>query len=257
MSNLKTKPIVRGKMRNTCIICICETTKNNSILLHQTKRQVHIMCKDCTEVYIKIQLDELIKRREYTTKPYINCPGTYTGQTRNQCQHKINITFEKYNCIPGVNEKLTRLHILAIPGAVSCPNAKCDNIVLTTPNTVECSCISCDTTWCSSCKVTPFHNSISCAQYKFINDNSVEDIEIKKMVESGVMKLCPKCNHGTIKDEGCNKMHCIECHEMWCWLCGNGGVDYTHFNDQGTNKCAGKLFLGVNTDNFDFNWNVE
>jgi hypothetical protein len=254
MTTTSKKPIIRGKMRGLCIVCMCETTKDESLQLHQTKRQAHVLCKDCAGAYIPMKLDDLLARREYSDKPFISCPGTYSGEKRNQCTCKIKITHEKYDCLPKVSDKLTRLQILSCPGAASCPNTKCQNIFISSD--LHCTCSSCKTTWCNNCGVTPFHMDMSCAQHKYINDNSEEGQEIKKMVESGVMRLCPKCNHGTLKIDGCNKMHCSQCHEKWCWLCGKGGIDYNHFNDQGVNTCAGKLYLGTEINN-DFPQDID
>ena len=93
---------------------------------------------------------------------------------------------------------------------------------------------------------------MSCKQYAEFTKSSESGKELDAMEKCGILRKCPRCGHGVVKlenDPGCNKMVCefeingVICGEKWCWLCGEKGISYSHF-DSGT--CMGKLFQGVN-----------
>ena len=44
-------------------------------------------------------------------------------------------------------------------------------------------------------------------------------------------KLCPRCNTGVVKSEGCNKMTCGGCGCFFCYKCGKEVFGYEHFRE--------------------------
>ena len=80
------------------------------------------------------------------------------------------------------------------------------------------------------------------------NDSTENGQYILKMSREGLLKFCPKCRAPITKISGCNKMYCTKCMCTWCWLCGDTGIDYDHFNLRKGKPCANKLWEGVDTD---------
>jgi len=52
-----------------------------------------------------------------------------------------------------------------------------------------------------------------------------------------LMRNCPKCQKAFVKEHGCNKMSCPDCHTLSCYICRNIISGYDHF-DQGPSHVA-------------------
>ena len=77
---------------NSCLICCSDVKKG--ITLHKTRRQTHKLCIDCACGY----LSPIFKQKINNLKDKINetdffsCPGSYDGEFRNICNHKVLIS---------------------------------------------------------------------------------------------------------------------------------------------------------------------
>lgn len=97
-SKTRTKSRLIEKTKNICMICD-ETIENGGIILHKTKRQVHILCEDCGNNYILEKLKSImenIREGRYKDRACFECPGRMLGEHRNMCKHKIRCS-ELYN----------------------------------------------------------------------------------------------------------------------------------------------------------------
>lgn len=84
-------------------------------------------------------------------------------------------------------------------------------------------CIGCQTTFCNTCKQTPYHEKELCLG----PDIDVEKLSILK--ETGA-KLCPNCSEAVIKQDGCDHIKCA-CKIDWCFRCNkilNSTNVYSH-----------------------------
>ncbi len=250
------KPVRHGTTRKICMICMCEP--ESPIVLHRTKRQIHVMCRDCAQEYITKAMQSNINKKDYNFPPMIKCPGNPYGERRNQCCHELLITTEKFGMLEGVNDLLTKIALLSNPDTIGCPS--CDNMFIAPREEFNfgggivrnVTCHGCDTEFCRECKVTPHHFGMSCKQWREYSSSTQEGQELNALESSGVLRRCPRCRNGVVKQEddpGCNKMHCefeingVQCGETWCWICGKVGIDYSHFE---SGECAGNLFHDVN-----------
>ena len=73
------------------------------------------------------------------------------------------------------------------------------------------------------------------------------------MKNKGLLKFCPMCHAPSIKNNGCNKMLCTICNNVWCWLCRKDSISYDHYNTNLTGSCIGKLWDGVDINGIDIN----
>jgi len=65
---------------------------------------------------------------------------------------------------------------------------------------------------------------------------SCEDAGDKEMAEwmknSKDLQDCPMCGAKTLRQSGCNRIHCQACKKYWCWLCRAKEVEYSHYEQK-------------------------
>lgn len=220
----------------SCAICLDDITEG--IILHKTQRQTHKLCFNCGETYIVSQLKDNVIQKNYIHT--ICCSATFDGEKRNRCKMTLDVTkLQIPDSIESVHSLIAKITVLTMPGATACLNKICENVILVPDNTDVAICPDCKLTWCQKCKVTPYHNKMSCQQYKFMDDSSPGTQQIKDLIVKGKIKLCSTCNYGIERNQGCNKVTCTQCKNAMCWLCNAGNIDYNHFQK---GNCNQRLF---------------
>ncbi|KAF9468244.1 hypothetical protein BDZ94DRAFT_1154032 [Collybia nuda] len=53
---------------------------------------------------------------------------------------------------------------------------------------------------------------------------------IEEAMTRALMRNCPKCQKPFVKEHGCNKMTCPNCHTLSCYICRQVITGYDHFN---------------------------
>ncbi|KAF5356819.1 hypothetical protein D9756_006828 [Leucocoprinus leucothites] len=83
---------------------------------------------------------------------------------------------------------------------------------------------------------------VSCRKCKKLDHlpKSCEEVEQDKKLDArhlveeamtkALMRNCPKCQKAFIKESGCNKMTCPNCHALSCYVCRQIITGYEHFN---------------------------
>ncbi|KAK7043632.1 hypothetical protein VNI00_008243 [Paramarasmius palmivorus] len=88
---------------------------------------------------------------------------------------------------------------------------------------------SCGAITCRQCK-KPDHLPKSC---KEMEEDRVLDGRhaIEEAMTRALMRKCPKCSKAFVKEDGCNKMMCPNCHSLVCYVCRKLIPEgYAHFN---------------------------
>ena len=257
-----SKPIIHKLTGTHCIICDEDLILNDRIVLHQTRRQTHALCLHCfvsyTEPLIKIITNNFRKNIKNTL---IKCPGTIYQKKICRCDIDVlYIVVPKY--LP-IHIDIYRLYYVSnYQNTYICPTSvsECGNVVhaevkfkntnsLRSVYENNLTCNSCNENWCCICNVSPYHTDLTCLQYQMLEKNTENGKYMVDLEEKGELKYCPCCKSPTTKSEGyCNKMICETCSVKYCWLCLEMDIDYSHFNSLSTNKCANKLWEGVNME---------
>lgn len=73
----------------------------------------------------------------------------------------------------------------------------------------------CAVTFCSVCKISPYHDHAVCQGPR--DDADMDEETYKTMLQT--TKPCPHCRSRTQKRDACDKMTCAACRKYWCWRC--------------------------------------
>jgi hypothetical protein len=247
--------------RFKCLICDTDVKSQfEYVFLHKTRRQTHVLCHDCTKGYIVPIIEKNTKLLRQNLKEeisYILCPGSYHGNSRNMCKHKINMKdLLSFNSLEFLGDIILTdiwriLYASMDTLKICCPQENCGNLIQLSEDSWESMviCNDCNTCWCIWCKASPYHDKMNCIEYAHAQGSSDESIRsIMFLKEQGELKFCRVCNAPIVRvkdkkgeNDGCNKIICSVCGVKSCWLCGATHIDYDHFNDK-TGNCAGKLW---------------
>jgi hypothetical protein len=198
-------------------------TADHPIILCQTRRNVHQMDKDNIPLYLNNQIDNgrLILKDQ---KVFVICDRKIN---KIACKKLISIEFLiKYVSKKERETVLTRATIKTYENAglfTYCPNPKCNGAngfqLETNEQTgIICPFKDCGKTWCTKCKISPYHDQYTCEQAKRIQrESGSHDADIKYLLNN--TQLCPKCERVVEKKEGCDHMHCV-CGIYFCFVCG-------------------------------------
>lgn len=238
--------------KNQCLIC----EDDGGIILHKTKRQTHVLCVDCAEGYLTPIFKNITNLLAISNNPEqyltVKCPGSYRGLKRNKCSHKINI---KKLIVPDnstIATDLVRILFCDVnAGRYICRHCfdLVDVGVYYFDNDLHCQ--SCNTSWCKTCNIQPYHTGFSCLEHEVIMNSTENGKKISELQKKGELKFCPVCKAPTTKEKnkdgkdiGCNKIKCL-CGIYWCFLCKDVNIDYNHYS---SGNCENRLWEGVDIE---------
>ena len=238
------KSKLRSKSGAECMICECEFD-NDRLIIHQTRRQIHAWCEECTQGCLPLLLKANSKKPEPTF--LIPCSGNPHGETRNCCKLKIDVRKIKVpQSFKDIHFLIDKILALQMAGAMEC--LTCDEVLVLDSDLIRVECHNCKKVWCKKCHQHPFHEGEGCDENAVLaavlhDEGGHELVEYLKKKN---WKLCPGCNYGVEKNGGCNKMTCELCGKKWCWRCRAIITDYDHFNERnGAPGCRGMVFDGA------------
>ncbi|KAI6158481.1 hypothetical protein EDD17DRAFT_1623316 [Pisolithus thermaeus] len=95
----------------------------------------------------------------------------------------------------------------------------------------RCENTVCGAVTCRVCK-RPDHLPKSC---KEVEEDRHLDVQhhVEEAMTRALMRNCPKCQKAFIKEQGCNKMTCPNCHTVSCYICRQIITGYEHFDRPG------------------------
>ena len=208
----------------SCIICLSE--EGPFYVLHETRRQVHQLCRACTVHYVSGQLNKTFRKLLLT----FPCCGDVRGQERNRCKR---ICSPEYSKFPSeIQDLVSKITMLKNGLAIFCPNSECEGVIkMICDHQLRSECFECKKTCCFKCKALPFHEGMTCYDYEMREHKETAEY-LSKCVEEGKMRKCPSCPAIIVdRIDGCNKVVCLMCKSAMCWLCGKdiSGEKYAHF----------------------------
>ncbi|KAG1725066.1 uncharacterized protein EDB91DRAFT_1169386 [Suillus paluster] len=93
----------------------------------------------------------------------------------------------------------------------------------------RCENVDCGAVSCRECK-KPDHLPKSCKEAESDKHLDVQHV-VEEAMTRALMRNCPKCQKAFIKEHGCNKMTCPNCHTVSCYICRKVIIGYDHFGN--------------------------
>ncbi|KAF8532182.1 hypothetical protein JB92DRAFT_2845293 [Gautieria morchelliformis] len=186
--------------------------------------EAHLFCRSCCRAYASTQL------------------GQHDHRLRCMDQSGCKELFHECELARFLPEKLLALYhrlkqqkeiaAAELEGLEECPFCEY-KVVIENPDEklFRCESADCGEVSCRACK-KPDHLPKSCKEVQDDKHLSVRHF-IEEAMTKALMRNCPKCNKGFVKENGCNKMICPNCHTVSCYICREVIVGYNHFGAQG------------------------
>lgn len=226
----------------TCFICYDEEIPVNRAVFCEGDT-VHFYCYTC--------VDELAKTRIGLMKHEMQCcdPGDASGQCKAELDRKgLEEALSKRTLARlDLNKQTAEIRAADLDGLEQCPYCDYKQIFDDGDESVVFQCLNpdCARASCRTCHEEA-HIPKSCEEMEKDRGLSARHAVEEARSES-IMRKCPKCKVKILKELGCNKMQCVQCHIYWCYICQVDitRVGYDHFHnknskcplyDQGTNE---------------------
>lgn len=137
------------------------------------------------------------------------------------------------------NQQQAEIAAAGLDGLEQCPFCDFQAVVDAGDEVTVFNCLhpDCGRASCRKCKEDA-HIPKTCEEHKDERGLSARHAVEEARSES-VMRQCPKCKVKIMKEFGCNKMTCTQCHCLMCYICKADitKAGYEHFNT-GSTKCA-------------------
>ncbi|KAK0190321.1 hypothetical protein F5146DRAFT_1043758 [Armillaria mellea] len=184
----------------------------------------HLFCSDCVTAYASTQLGAhdvniLCMDQSGCKHPFPE------SELRRLLSPKLMELYERV-------KQRKEIEAAGLDGLEECPfcEYKC---VIENPDEKLFRCgndETCGAVTCRSCKKVD-HLPKSCKEME--EDKHLDGRHaIEEAMTKALMRNCPKCQKAFIKEAGCNKMVCPNCHTLSCYVCRQVITGYDHFNQQ-------------------------
>ncbi|GAB7362756.1 hypothetical protein MBLNU230_g3061t1 [Neophaeotheca triangularis] len=232
-----------------CQACFEKEPMNRSI--HCDGEQVHYICYDCAEIYVKTMVGDQSTR--------VFCSGHGCGLKLATSQLRLLPNQKDVERLENLLQE-EELRNADIPGLEGCPFCSYQAILEDGYNHFQCENPRCGELSCRICKKKS-HIPLTCKEVADNNKVSLQN-QIAEAMSSALIRNCNKCKTAFLKAEGCNKMACVKCGNLQCYVCSESIRDYTHFDqrsrhpaprsEDGNKKCA-MYDVGGSVDHFHHN----
>ncbi|KAE9366872.1 hypothetical protein N431DRAFT_384873 [Stipitochalara longipes BDJ] len=142
------------------------------------------------------------------------------------CPEKLSHSEVKQFATREIFARYEYLQMMATPDLVMCLGLNCGSGQIHTDPSPMMVCESCSFKTCAVHKL-PWHEGQSCEEFD-MDDSQIERLEeaeaTAKLLAKEHAQVCPNCQNGVSRSEGCDHMTC-RCGNEWCYLCGTSYED--------------------------------
>eukprot|EP00484_Ammonia_sp_Unknown_P025488 CAMPEP_0197026486 /NCGR_PEP_ID=MMETSP1384-20130603/6558_1 /TAXON_ID=29189 /ORGANISM="Ammonia sp." /LENGTH=350 /DNA_ID=CAMNT_0042455159 /DNA_START=26 /DNA_END=1078 /DNA_ORIENTATION=- len=209
--NEPTEDKKEDQTSNLCQVCFMDT---------EPLVQMRAYCDHCMICELCFQQHLQIKIKEDEITPWLTCPAA-------DCKAPIccELLFEylELKHLYQFAEGFIRKHLARNSNWIQCQTKNCSfGFVVLDGDTSKQHKLQCP----------------ACRQRHTVSkDPTQSDEGFNKLIQSGVLRLCPKCSLPTMKDKGmCNVMHCGKCGIYWNWRTREIGTSSSQLKNRARNN---------------------
>ncbi|TCD66626.1 hypothetical protein EIP91_001093, partial [Steccherinum ochraceum] len=183
----------------------------------------HLFCKDCVTAYASTQLGS--QDSNLVCMDQSDCKLPFSeSELRRLLTPKLMALYERI-------KQRKEIEAAGLEGLEECPFCEYKVVIENEHERLfRCENADCGAVSCRACK-KPDHLPKSC---KEVQDDKKLDARhaIEEAMTAALMRNCPSCGKGFLKESGCNKMTCPNCRTLSCYVCRKVITGYDHFNQK-------------------------
>ncbi|RDW78637.1 E3 ubiquitin-protein ligase RNF216 [Aspergillus mulundensis] len=172
---------------------------------------LHFFCFTC----LRRSAENQIGMMKYTIQCF-DVGGCQARFERSQLREVLGSSImEKLDSLQQEDE----IRLAGLDGLEDCPFCSYKAVLPSVEEDREFRCenSSCKVVSCRLCKAKS-HIPLTCDEFRKDKGLS-ERHQVEEAMSNALIRKCPKCQIQIIKEYGCNKMHCTNCHTLMCYLC--------------------------------------
>ncbi|CAB9510225.1 protein ligase RNF216 [Seminavis robusta] len=215
----------------TAVECGCCYDKVAMDEMVQCRIEGHLFCGECLAQYVENQVfaNQSFGKDPKTREPALELlcfhgDGCSSGFDRFFLQRSLKPkVLEKYDELQSrINVEKAGL----VAMMCSCPKCGYSAAVDKAQNIFLCPNVECRFESCRHCREES-HIPLRCDE---VEKKQEEDARtrVEEAASNAVIRFCPACKKGMVKESGCNKMTCA-CGIHFCYICREKVQDYKHF----------------------------
>ncbi|MBW0497127.1 hypothetical protein O181_036842 [Austropuccinia psidii MF-1] len=217
--------ILEEKERTMGILVECQCCFDSFRFLKMIQcPEGHLFCQECIKRNVEINIGA--NKADIRCMDSSQCDTLFTKSELRKVlpdKHlkKLNeIEFEK------------SLDLANLEGLEKCPFCPWA-VIIENPQErlLRCGNQKCQKISCRFCKRLD-HIPKTCDEIKKESLEEKAHHQIAEAMSSAVIRHCPQCQRGFIKESGCNKIRCMNCGTLSCYICQKVVSDYGHFDQR-------------------------
>ncbi|KIJ54417.1 hypothetical protein M422DRAFT_99431, partial [Sphaerobolus stellatus SS14] len=177
----------------------------------------HLFCPNC----VRQQAETAVGNRmtEIVCMSVSECKQPFTYSTLSRCVDNRTLRlWQKLLQLKSIREA----HIDHLE---ECPFCDFAIIILETLEALPTfMCYGCGARSCRRCRKKAHPGSLC--------QDELEERNVQEAMTNALKRVCPECHIPFVKQDGCNKIYCTQCHKFSCYLCReliNQTTPYSHF----------------------------
>ncbi|KAF8575225.1 hypothetical protein K439DRAFT_1370428 [Ramaria rubella] len=197
--------------------------------------ETHLFCRSCCRSYAENQLGQ--------HNPLLGCMDQSGCKELFPESELARFLPEKLLALYHRLKQQKEIAAAGLEGLEECPFCEYKVVIENAEEKLfRCESTDCGIVSCRACKKED-HLPKSCKEVEEDKHLSIRHA-IEEAMTKALMRNCPKCAKGFVKEHGCNKMTCPNCGTLSCYICRQVISGYEHFGNpppytgpQDPNKC--------------------